>query len=552
VRSRILSSLAALATVLVGLGTAPGRAAADQAPSTIRPVRQCADLVRDFTIPGAPTHVTSATVVAAGSGQPEHCDVRGFIEPAVKFQLRLPTTTYAGRYVQYGCGGFCGAIDPPPFFRCDGPRDTDAAVAATDDGHVGEHPFLPNLDARWAANNQAARDDWAFRAPHVLSVAAKRIIATFYGSPPRRSYFTGCSNGGREGLLLAQRYPNDFDGIIAAAPGAYLGPLAGVYQTWLVRSNTAADGSPIITSAKLPALHNAVVAACDGLDGLVDGQIDDPRACRFDPAAVQCQAGTDQPTCLTPAQVAAARKLYAGPTDAHGRRLYPGGQTRGSELAWNGWLIPVPELGNITIGGELADNYLRYLGYPIGTPHSSVAEFKFTVREFRRLTPEGVRANSMSLDLSRFRRSGGKLIIWHGWDDQAIPSTGTLDYYQRLWRRSGGLRETQEWARLFMIPTMYHCAGGYRLTEFDPLPELVAWVERGHPPNRVVANQRNDQGDVIRSRPVFPYPLQAKYDGTGSIDEASNFVPAAPPAPPRDIVHWVGDNLYTKPGPVAP
>ncbi len=551
-RSRILSSLTALTTVLLGLGIAPGRAAAGQAPSTIRPVRQCADLVRDFTIPGAPTHVTSATVVAAAAGQPEHCDVRGFIEPAVKFQLRLPTSTYAGRYVQYGCGGFCGAIDPPPFFRCAGPRVTDAAVAATDDGHVGQDPVLPNLDGRWAANNQAARDDWAFRAPHVLSVAAKRIIATFYGSSPRHSYFTGCSNGGREGLLLAQRYPTDFDGIVAAAPGAYIAALGGVYETWLVRSNTAADGTPIITSAKLPALHSAVVAACDGLDGLVDGQIDDPRACRFDPAAVQCAAGTDQPTCLTPAQVMAARKLYAGPTDAHGRRLYPGGETRGSELAWDGWLIPIPELGNITIAGALADNYLRYLGYPIGAPSSSVAEFKFTVGEFRRLTPEGVRANSLSLDLSRFRRSGGKLIIWHGWSDQAIAPGGTLDYYQRLWQRSGGLRETQKWARLFMVPTMYHCAGGYRLTEFDPLRELVTWVEHGHAPDRVVADQRDDQGTVIRSRPVFPYPLQSRYDGTGSVDDASNFVPAAPAAPPHDVVDWVGDDLYTKPGPVAP
>jgi feruloyl esterase len=547
-----LSSLGALAISLVGLGAAPGRAAAQQAPSTIRPVLACADLVRDFTIPGAPTHVTSATVVAAGNGEPAHCDVRGFVEPAVRLQLRLPTTTYAGRYVQYGCGGFCGAIDPPPFFQCPGPRGGDAAVAATDDGHVGENPFLPNLDARWAANNQAARDDWAFRAPHVLSVAAKRIIATFYGSPPRRSYFTGCSNGGREALLLAQRYPHDFDGIVAAAPAAYIGPLAGVYETWLVRSNTAGDGSPIITLAKLPALHNAVVAACDGLDGLVDGQIDDPRACRFDPATVQCAAGTDQPTCLTPAQVAAARKLYNGPTDAHGRRLYPGGETRGSELAWAGWLIPVPELGNLTIGGELADNYLRYLGYPIGTPHSSVGDFTFTLGEFRRLTPEGVRANSMSLDLSRFRRTGGKLIIWHGWDDQAIPSTGTLDYYQRLWQRSGGLRRTQEWARLFMIPTMYHCAGGYRLTEFDPLRELVAWVERGRAPDRIIANQRDDQGAIVRSRPVFPYPLRARYDGTGSIDDASNFVPAPPAAPPHDVIHWAGDDLYSKPGPVAP
>jgi hypothetical protein len=551
VRSRILSGLTVLVTVLVGLGTAPGRAAADPAPAVIRPVRPCADLVRDFNLPGAATHVTTATLVAAAGGEPEHCDVRGYVEPAVRFQLRLPTATYAGRYVQYGCGGFCGAVFTPPFPACGGPRGADIAVAATDDGHVGEGDF-PFLDGRWAANNQAARDDWLYRAPHVLSRAAKRIIATFYGAPPRHSYFTGCSNGGREALLLAQRYPDDFDGIVAAAPAGYLAPLIGVYETWLVRSNTAPDGAPILTLAKLPALHSAVLAACDRLDGLIDGQIDDPRACRFDPATVRCPIGTDQPTCLTPAQVAVVRKLYAGPTDAHGRRLYPGGETRGSELAWAGWLIPVPELGNLTFAGALADNYLRYMGYPIGAPHSSLADFQFTVREFDRLRPEGIKANALNLDLTRFRRDGGKLIIWHGWSDQAIPPIGTLDYYQRLWQHSGGLRRTQEWARLFMVSTMYHCGGGYRLTEFDPLRELVGWVERGHAPDRVIADQRDDQGNIVRSRPVFPYPSQARYDGTGSIDEASNFVPIEPAVPPHDIVNWVGNDLYTRPGPVAP
>jgi feruloyl esterase len=544
VRSRILCASTVLATVLIGLGTLPGRAAAaDAAPPAIRPVRQCAELVRDFSPPGAPTHVTSATVVPAANGDPEHCDVRGYVEPAVRFQLRLPTTTYAGRYVQYGCGGFCGAIDPPPFVSCGGPRGGDLAVAATDDGHVGQGPF-PNVDGRWAANNQAARDDFLFRAPHVLSVAAKRIIATYYGSAPRRSYFTGCSNGGREALLLAQRYPDDFDGVVAAAPANIFAPLAGVYQTWLTRSNTAADGSPIITLAKLPALHNAVLAKCDGLDGLVDEQIDDPRACRFDPVAVQCPAGVDQPTCLTPAQVAAARKLYAGPTDADGRRLYPGGETPGSELAWAAWIVPVPEFGNVSIAFQLGDNYLRYLGYPIGAPASSVADFRFTVPEFNRLIPVGTQANAMSLDLSRFRRAGGKLIIWHGWSDQAIPPAGTLDYYQRLVDRSGGLRATQRWARLFMVPTMYHCDGGYRLTGFDPLHELIGWVERGDAPDRVVAVGRDDQGTVVRSRPVFPYPLRAVYDGTGSVDDASNFVPAPPKTPPHDVIHWVGDGLY--------
>ncbi len=547
-RGKVFSAFTAVTVAVLGLGLAPSGAAAETT-SAIRPVRQCAELVKDFDIPGAATHVTAATVVAASAGEPEHCDVRGYVDPAVQFQLRLPTATFTGRYLQYGCGGFCGMISATPFLDCGGPRGGDLAVAVTNDGHVGA---LPAVDGAWA-NNQAARNDWFYRAPHVLSRAAKRIIATYYGSPPTHSYFSGCSNGGREALLLAQRYPHDFDGIIAGAPAHYLGPLLGVYQTWLARTNTAATGAPIITSAKLPALHNAVVAACDGLDGLADGQIDDPRDCRFDPVTVQCLTGTDQPSCLTPAQVDAARQLYAGPTDAHGRRLYPGGQARGSELAWDSysWLVPPPG-GGASTAGLLADIYLKYVGYPVGTPHSSVADFEFTVREFDRLRPEGVKGNALSLDLEKFRRSGGKLIIWHGWGDQAIPPTGTLDYYQRLWHRSGGLRDTQQWARVFMIPTMAHCVGGYQLTEFDPFRELVSWVEHGSPPDRIIAEARDAQGNLLRSRPVFPYPLRAMYDGTGSTDDARNFVPAAPWLPPHDTIRWVGTDLYTKPGPVAP
>jgi feruloyl esterase len=553
-RGKVLSTgmagLIALAAAIAGLGLTTHAAAG--ATSVIQPVRQCADLVGDLAIPGAATHVTAATLVPAGA-EPEHCDVRGYIEPAVHFQLKLPTATYTGRYLQYGCMGLCGGIVSPPFPACAEPAGGDFAVAATDDGHVGQgdNPFTQILDGTWAASNQAARDDYFFRAPHVLSVAAKRIIAAYYGSPPRRSYFNGCSTGGREGLLLAQRYPHDFGGIIAGDPANYMGPLLGVYFTWLAKTNTGPDGAPILTIAKLPALHDAALAACDRLDGLADGQIDDPPGCKFDPVAIQCQAGTDQPDCLTPAQVASARRLYNGPADPHGRRLYPGWEPRGSELAWDGSVIPDPLFGSIA---PLPDNYLRYVGYPIGTPHSSLADFEFTVHELNRLTPEGVKGNALSLDLSAFRRAGGKLIIWHGWADQSIPPAGTLDYYQRLWQHNGGLRETQNWARLFMVPTVYHCAfgGGYRLTEFHPFRALVAWVEDGKAPSRIIARQRDSQGNIIRSRPVFPYPQRAKYDGTGSIDDASNFLPAQPPAPPHDIIPWAGTDLYAKPGPVAP
>jgi feruloyl esterase len=557
-------ALAALAVAVIGLApaasgttaaasgtTAAASGAAAGAGGAIRPVRACADLAGDYGIAGAAAHVTAAPVPAA-NGQPEYCDVRGYVEPAVDFQLKLPTT-YNGRYVQYGCMGLCGTIFPTTFPACGqapgGTPGGDFAVAATDDGHVGKGGFFAIFDGSWAANDQAARDDYFYRAPHAVSLASKRIIAAYYGSPPARSYFDGCSTGGREGLLLAQRYPHDFNGIVAGSPAAFMGPLFGVYWTWLVRVNIDAHGAPILTGAKLPALHDAAMAACDRLDGLTDGQIDAPQDCRFDPASIQCPPGTDNANCLTPAQVDVVRKAYGGPVDARGERLYPGGVPRGSELSWEGFFVPHPQFGSIA---PLPDNYLKYVGYPIGAPASSVAGFTFTVSELNRLTPEGIKGNALSLDLRNFQRAGGKLIIWQGWADGNISVFGTLDYYQRLWQANGGLAATQRWARLFMVPTLYHCGlGGYQLNTFDPFPELVAWVEHGHPPTRVIASEQDASGNVARTRPVFPYPQRAAYIGSGSIDDAHNFAPTPPPVPPHDVIDWAGAYLYHIPGPVA-
>src|SRR4051812_4614102 len=499
------------------------------AHAAIAPVRTCEQLA-------GVAHVARAVVTD------RYCDVSGVVEPAVKFELKLPLDSYTGRYLQYGCDGYCGFFPSPVLRPCPGPRGGTFAVAATDDGHVASPPSqFGVVDATWAAGNRSARDDFFFRAPHVVARASKRIIAAFYGVEPRHSYFNGCSTGGREGLLLAQRYPHDFDGIVAGAPTHYFGPIA-VNEAWVAKANMAADGSPIITKDKLAPLHDAVVRACDRLDGLADGQIEDPRACRFDPARVQCAAGGDEPSCLTPAQVAAARRLYAGARDAHGRRLYPASETYGSELAWDIFIVPLPGFG--AFSGILADGYLKYMGYPLGMPHSSLAEFRFTVGELRRLAPEGVKGNAMSLDLSAFRRAGGKLLLWHGWADANIPPGATVDYYGRLVRRSGGLRRTQEFARLFMVPTLHHCAigGGYELNTFDPFDAIVPWVEHGRAPARLIARR---QGTMPRSRPVFPYPLRARYDGSGSVNEARNFVAAPALVRSRPVV-WAGSDLYRR------
>lgn len=546
--------LTVVVALLGGMATVPA-GAAPPARGAVPPVRECADLIRAYDLPAAKTEVKQATVVAKTATTPEYCDVRGVIEPAIQFQLKLPTQTYSGRYLQIGCGAYCGRVPDLPFPDCGANAPGDVAIAGTDNGHVGEGDFY-FLDTEWAKDNQQARDDFFYRAPHVLSRASKAIIASFYGKGPRVSYFDGCSMGGREAMLLAQRYPHDFDGIIGSAPAHAMGPGLGPYLAWIAQANIRPDGTDIVTAEKLGVVHEAVLAACDKLDGLADRQLQDPRACKYDPAALQCPTNTDQPECLTAAQVRATRKLYAGPHDAQGRRHYPGSLPRGAELALIGYGTSAPGFPFPFVVPD-GNAYLQNLGYPIGSPHSSVFEYEFTAREFHRLTAEGRKGNAMSLDLSEFRRAGGKLLLWHGWSDMAVPPQATVDYYSRVVARNGGLAKTQDWARLFMIPSGWHCLiGGDQLNGFAPLEAMIGWVERDQEPDRIVAVGRQDPFDptspVLRTRPVFPYPLIAKYDGSGSIDDERNFVPGRPLVnPEHDRIDWIGEFLHHVPGPVA-
>jgi Tannase and feruloyl esterase len=495
--------------------------------------------VPDFTrIPNAPTHVTSASVVPGTATAPEFCDVRGYVAPQVQFELKLPTSTWQGRYLQQGCGGYCGAIPTTGFLACDLQPQGNFAVAATNDGHVGG-------DGLWALNDEQLRIDYGSRAVHVVSIAAKAILAAYYGVGPQHSYFNGCSDGGREALMEAQRYPADFDGIVAGAPEIYAMPLNAEEQAWNAIANLDANGGPILTADKLPALHAAVLAACDAKDGLADGQIDDPRQCTFDPASIQCAAGQDGPGCLTPAQVAAARKLYQGVEDPQGRHLYPGGLPLGSEGGWVPFAVPPP--GGSALDPSLANNYLEFQAFRAGQLGPSVQQWQFTVDNFNRLRPEAQVYDALDADLSAFQRRGGKLIIWHGWSDPGIPPFGTLAYYAAVRDRMGGLAAVQRFARMFMFPSVYHCGGGYGPNQFDVIDPITHWVEQGNAPQVLVASQTSSSGAVVRTRPIFPYPERAQYVGSGSIDDAANFKAVTPSPLPDDHVDWVGNDLFRAP-----
>jgi hypothetical protein len=501
------------------------------------------------TIPGYPTSIDSATDVAAASGNPEYCDLKGMIAPQTHFEMKLPVSTWQGRYLQNGCGGYCGVITNQNFPSCDAQLGGDFAMATDDEGHTTSTGL--GGAGLFAYNSQKLRDEYGYESEHALAVVAKTIIGDYYGRQPDYSYFDGCSDGGREAMSEAERYPTDFNGIIAGAPEIIAGPLNAELQTWDYRVNTDANGNAILTSAKLAALHTAIISACGGDDGVSgDGIITDPRNCHFDVSSMQCPQGTDAATCLTPAQVTVADEIYQGPVDPHGRHLYPGGFAFGSEGNWGGFQVAAAPFGTTVsskaaaVYGGLSLPYLRYQYLPPGQLGPDPDQWSFSDRTFRSLFPVANTYDAMDTNLSAFRRHGGKLIIWQGWADQAIPVFGTIDYYDTLASRMGGLTSTQQFARMFLFPTVAHCGGGYAASSFDLVYPMVQWVEGGTAPSQITAT--DTVGSTTLTRPVYPYPLVPQYNGSGPTTEATSFHPVLSPHA-RDYSQWIGNDLFYQP-----
>lgn len=501
------------------------------------------------TIPHFPTSIDSASVVAAANGNPAYCDVKGMIAPQTHFELELPVSSWQGRYLQNGCGGYCGEVGAQQFPSCDAQLGGDFAMATDDEGHVSSDGL--GGAGIFAFNDQKLRLEYGYQSEHALAVVAKKIINDYYGAPPKYSYYDGCSDGGREAMEEAERYPDDFNGIIAGAPEIIAGPLNAELQTWQYKVNTDSHGNAILTSDKLAALHTAVIAACAGDDGTNDGIITDPRSCHFDPASNQCPSGVDTTSCLTAAQVQVVRDIYQGPQDPGGRRLYPGGLPMGSELSWAGFVVLVTPANNAPVSSQsalvysgLSLPYLRYQLLPPGQLGPDPSQWSFNDQGFRQLFPVANTYDAMSTDLSAFRRHGGKLIIWQGWADQAIPTFGTVDYYDQLANRFGGLAATQQFARMFLFPTVAHCGGGYANSSFDLVLPAVQWVEQGIAPTDVTAT--DTIGTTTLTRPVYPYPLIPKYNGSGSPNDAASFHSVVSPDA-NAYTKWIGDYLFKQP-----
>lgn len=507
---RAVSVLAAIVLPTV-LAAAGGGGPAMASSGVIKPVISCSALVG--AVPGAAGTVTSAAVVSVplAGKQVRFCDARGVITPETHFEVLLPTATWHGQYVQEGCSTLCGSVQlydyPDAGILCGAVDNGELVLAADDEGHTGGP-----ADGLWAKNSLALRIVFGLTSEHSLARMAGTLIKAYYGRPASYRYYDGCSTGGREALMLAQRYPADFNGIIAGAPAMNMAPLAAFFASWVVRSNTAPDGHQIVTAENIPALHAAVLRACGNSHGIIT----DPRRCGFDPDSIRCSGATRSGSCLTPAQVSAVREFYRGPLDQRGRSLYNGGEPYGSELGWVGQFVE-PASDQAAPGDSpeatLALNYLKYMAFLPNLPADfSLADLRFSDREFSAVNWLGNAIyNANNPDLHAFESLGGKLILYHGWADQTIPPWSTLDYYAAVERAVGGFRPSQAFSRLYMIPGAYHCLfapdGDVNIADF--LTPLMAWVQDGTAPGTVPADTITPAGTVTQTLTVAPYDATA-------------------------------------------
>jgi hypothetical protein len=462
--------------------------------------------------------VTLKTEPMAASGRvPAHCRVSGVLAPEIAFEVSLPAH-WNGRFYMIGNGGHAGESleDPMRVSQRNAALQAGFAFAQTNTGHDARK----EPGASFVMSNPAKAIDYAYRAVNLTAVTAKDLTRTYYRQDIKTAYWNSCSNGGRQGLIEAERFPQDFDGILANSPwidqtGFTLGAL------WNQR---ALDTAPL-TAAKLALVARAVMSKCDALDGLKDGQIDDPRRCSLDVKAdlPLCAAGVDNDTCLTGAQTETLLKIYGGPI-SQGKQIFPGFML-GSEAA-NGWmnLIVPSQPDRKAADFSLAENSMRYLVPTPPQPGYDYRSFDFD-RDTHRLDAWGQLADATNPDLARFRRRGGKLIMTYGWADPVLQPLVGVNFYEQALMRNGP--DTPQFFRLFMVPGMAHCAGGLATDRFDAVTALVDWVEKGKAPDSIRA-ARVVKNEEVRSRPLCPYPQVARYSGQGSIDDAANFRCAAP------------------------
>jgi hypothetical protein len=503
---------------------------------------ECADLIK-LTFEGNTT-ITTATSVPAGrfvtpagqtlAGVPAFCRVVGVSRPTadsnINFEVWLPSASWNGKFLSSGEGGYAGTLN---YTRAglDGGMDDliqrGYATASTDTGHVAR-------DNSWAIGHPEKVIDYAHRAKHLVTVAAKGVVAAFYGRPASRAYFNSCSNGGRQGLMEVQRYPEDYDGVVVGAPWNFQSRSNAGF-VWDAQVLSAPGAA--IPASKLPAIHAAAIAACDANDGLADSLIEDPSKCAFNPATLLCK-GADGDDCLTQPQVTALNKLYDGPKNPRtGASIYPG-WARGGELGWARSVIgrDVTTLGRTYFSSLVFEN-----------PEWDYRTFNFDSDMAFAESKIGKLADAVDPNLSAAKRRGVKIIQYDGWNDQTLQPGHSIEYYKRVTAAMGGPANTQDFYRLFMVPGMTHCYFGPGASSFggvgqqrppvrDALHDIQAalenWVENGVAPNQLIATKYVDDAPqttaVKFTRLLCPYPSVARYKGSGNPNDAGSFVCTKP------------------------
>lgn len=530
-------------TILLGFAAVTGVLALGLSATAARS-QDCAGLKRLAIVQ---TTIESAEAVPAGSTfavpmsmpaiqvgpLPAFCKVTGVIRDrigadgkhyGIRFELRMPANWNHKFYFQGG-GGLDGLVQPAVGVAGRGAPtalERGYAVVSDDGGHEGP------MDSSFGREQQA-RLDYAFESTPETARVARQLVATYYGSSPVHSYFVGCSNGGREAMMAAERNPLDFDGAVAGDPGFRLSH-AAIAEAWDTQAFMAvapkdAEGRPILSesfsSSDLKLVANTVLARCDALDGLKDGEINNFSACRFDPAELICK-GAKTDACLSRAQVQALRKSFGGAHDSNGNPLYaPWPYDAGmGDMGWRMWKLgtsktAVPNALNATLGGASLADYFTHPYISGRTPMN--LDFDRAAAE----VDQTARINdAVSTDLSTFAARGGKLLIYEGLSDPVFSADDIIDYYRQLQRDSGGAEKTVSFARLFLIPGMTHCGGGPSTDEFDALSALEKWVEQGQAPRSILAKGSAFPG---RTRPLCPYPQYAAYNGSGDPQDAANF-----------------------------
>ncbi|MCY4056904.1 MAG: tannase/feruloyl esterase family alpha/beta hydrolase, partial [Gammaproteobacteria bacterium] len=431
----------------------------------------------------------------------------------INFELLLPDD-WNGRFMMGGGGAYVGSIQNQALAYGAGPGALERgyATVGTDTGHVSSM-----VDGSWALNNVERQENFGHRAVHLTAVTAKAIIERYYARAPEYSYFVGCSRGGGQAMMETQRYPEDFDGLVAGAPAydwtGFRGAQIRTLQTMHPDGDTK---DPVLTDANLELLGTTIIAACDARDGVADGILTDPRDCPFEPDDLKKCEGNGRADCVTRKQLAAIKAIYDAPS-IDGRRIFAGFPYGGEHdpRGWEAWMV-----GRDGLSPSFAFAIDFYRNFVFSDP-----DWDYTQYDFANWKQDVAKVSAMldatSTDLSEFKKRDGRIIFWTGWSDHLITALGTVDYYDKL---TAADPDAGEYSRLYMLPGMFHCAGGPAPDRTDWLEAIRAWVEDGKAPERLVSLQLDESGRVSRTRPICPYPHIASYRGKGDPDDEASFV----------------------------